>query len=110
MLEVVVVKPNRTLILLFAAASLGVVQAAALTKEELAATLQSVEASDIRESPIAGVLEVAVGSEVAYITEDGRFLMQGELYDLEIIEGFVCPMAVPPHSAEAAGLITFARQ
>ena len=32
----------------------------------------------------------------------------GELYDLEVIVGAACPMAVPPHSAEAANLITFA--
>jgi thiol:disulfide interchange protein DsbC len=57
-------------------------QAAALTKEEIAATLKGVEASDITESPIAGVYQVAVGSNVAYVTDDGRFLMQGELYDL----------------------------
>lgn len=57
--------------------------AAALTKEELAANLQGVDAADISESPIAGVFQVAVGSSVAYVTEDGRYLMQGELYDLQ---------------------------
>lgn len=30
-----------------------------------------------------------------------------ELYDVEIIPGFACPMAVPPSSSEAANLITF---
>ena len=30
----------------------------------------------------------------------------GELYDIEVIEGHIRPMAVPPYSAEAANLIT----
>ena len=31
-----------------------------------------------------------------------------ELFDLEVIPDSVCPMAVPPESAEAANLVTFA--
>ncbi len=31
-----------------------------------------------------------------------------ELYDLAVIRGFVCPMAISPGSAEAAALITHA--
>jgi thiol:disulfide interchange protein DsbC len=58
-------------------------QANALTKEEIAENLKGVDPGDITESPIPGVYQVAVGSNVAYVTEDGRFLIQGELYDLE---------------------------
>ena len=54
-----------------------------LTKAELAATLKGVEASDIAESPIPGVFQVSVGSNVAYVTGDGHYLMEGELYDLK---------------------------
>lgn len=57
-------------------------ESGALTKEELAAELKGVTADDISASPIDGVYEVAVGSSVAYVTVDGRYLMQGELYDL----------------------------
>tara|TARA_B100001750_G_C15389233_1_gene536559 strand:- start:258 stop:989 length:732 start_codon:yes stop_codon:yes gene_type:complete len=53
-----------------------------LTKEELAATLVGLEVSEISESPVSGVYEVAVGSNVAYVTSDGRYLLQGDLYDL----------------------------
>jgi thiol:disulfide interchange protein DsbC len=60
--------------------------ASALTKEELAATLNGVAVDDIIASPIPGVFQVSVGSSVAYVTEDGRYLMQGELYDLESSE------------------------
>ena len=53
-----------------------------LTPEELAAQLPGVEASDIADSAIPGLYEIAVGSNVAYVTTDGRFLLQGDLYDL----------------------------
>ncbi len=60
--------------------------AAELSKEELAATLFGVEASEISNSPVPGIYEVAVGSDVAYITSDGRYLLQGDLYDLSTNE------------------------
>lgn len=53
-----------------------------LTKEELAATLVGVEASEVVDSPVSGMYEVAVGSNVAYVTTNGRYLLQGDLYDL----------------------------
>ena len=56
---------------------------AVVSKEDLAAKLNGVEASDITDSPIPGVYEVAVGSNVAYVTANGRYLMEGELYDLD---------------------------
>lgn len=55
----------------------------AVSKQELAAKLNGVEASDITESPLPGVYQVTVGTQVAYITADGRYLIQGELYDLD---------------------------
>ena len=57
-----------------------------LSKEELAALLVGVEASAIAASPLPGVYEVAVGSDVAYLTADGRYLLQGDLYDLSTNE------------------------
>jgi thiol:disulfide interchange protein DsbC len=61
-------------------------QAQELSKDELAAKLKGVEASDITASPVAGVYEVSVGSNVAYVTDDGRYLLEGELYDLDTSE------------------------
>jgi len=55
----------------------------ALTKEELAATLPGVEAREIYDSPIPGMFEVAVGSNIAYVSEDGRYFIQGDMYDLD---------------------------
>lgn len=53
-----------------------------LSREELAAKLKGVEAGDISDSPLPGVYEVSVGANVAYVTTDGRYLLEGELYDL----------------------------
>jgi len=50
------------------------------------------------------VIDLNLGTCVDWLRIDGSI---GELYDLEVIEGYACPMAVPPHSEEAAGLITF---
>lgn len=55
----------------------------ALTKQQLAEQLRGVEAGDITDSPLQGVYQVKVGPNVAYITKDGRYLLQGELYDLK---------------------------
>lgn len=55
-------------------------------KEDIAAKLNGVSADDITDSPIEGLYQVAVGSNVAYVTADGRYLIQGEVYDLESLE------------------------
>lgn len=57
-----------------------------LSKEQIAAKLNGVEASHVGDSPVQGVYEVAIGSNVAYVTTDGRYLLQGELYDLQTNE------------------------
>jgi thiol:disulfide interchange protein DsbC len=64
----------------FAAA---VAAAQALTKEDLASQLNGVEAKDISDSPVAGIYQVAVGANVAYVTTDGRYIIRGDIYDAE---------------------------
>ena len=64
-------------------AALATLATAQPSKEELAARLSNVSPEDISESPLPGIYQVQVGSRIAYISEDGRFLMQGDLYDLE---------------------------
>ena len=44
------------------------------------------------------------GACVNWFRIDGKI---GEVYDVEILPGAVCPMAVPPMSDEAASLITY---
>ena len=77
---------NRRLAI-FVALPLGFVAAGAfaqaLTKEQLAAKLNGIEASDISESPVPGIYQVAVGASVAYVTNDGRYIIRGDIYDAE---------------------------
>ena len=54
-----------------------------LTKEELASKLNGIEANDISDSPVPGVYQVAVGASVAYVTADGRYIIRGDIYDVE---------------------------
>lgn len=51
------------------------------------------------------VIDLTSGACVDWFRIDGKI---AELYDLEVITNHACPMAVPPNSAEAANLITFA--
>lgn len=60
--------------------------AAELSKEEIAAKLNNVQAGDITDSPLPDLYEVSVGSSVAYVSKDGRYLVQGEVYDLDTTE------------------------
>jgi thiol:disulfide interchange protein DsbC len=53
------------------------------TREQIAAGLRGVDASDLVDSVLDGFYQVTVGSRVAYISTDGRYLFEGELYDLE---------------------------
>ena len=77
---------NRRLAI-FVALPVGFVAAGAsaqtLTKEELASKLNGIEASDISDSPVPGIYQVAVGASVAYVTADGRYIIRGDIYDAE---------------------------
>lgn len=54
-----------------------------LTKEQLATRLNGVEASDITDAPIPGMYQVAIGANVAYVTKDGRYIVRGDIIDIE---------------------------
>jgi len=51
------------------------------------------------------VIDTGKGNCVDWFRIDGEV---GELYDVELVHGFTCPMTVSPVSADAATLITFA--
>ena len=57
-----------------------------LDKDELAAVLPGVAIDHIYDSPISGMYEIAVGTNVAYVSDDGKYLLQGELFDLDSSE------------------------
>jgi len=57
--------------------------AASPTRADIAAKLRGVEASDLLDSAIGGFYEIRSGARVGYISTDGKYLFEGELYDLE---------------------------
>lgn len=54
-----------------------------VSKEEIAAKLNGVSADDIGESPIEGFYQITLDTTIAYVSKDGRYLIQGDLYDLD---------------------------
>lgn len=50
------------------------------------------------------VIDLETGACVDWFRIDGSV---GELYDVELVHGFTCPMTVSPQSSDAATLITF---
>jgi uncharacterized protein (TIGR03032 family) len=61
---------------------------------------------DADSEPWCGVqiIDLTSGTCVDWFRIDGQI---GELYDVGVINGAICPMAVPPMSDEAASLITY---
>lgn len=51
-------------------------------------TLANVEDSriSIAETPVPGMLQIRLGSEIVYMTDDARYLVQGRLFDLDTRE------------------------
>ena len=67
----------------FAALAAAAETVSSLSKDQLAEMLPGVTREQVSDSPIAGVYEIAIGTKVAYVSDDGRYLMQGELFDLD---------------------------
>lgn len=65
------------------ALSSGVVLAEADPRDAIAERLPGVKAEDVHDTPVPGLYEVAVGANVVYLSSEGRYLLQGELVDLE---------------------------
>ena len=52
-------------------------------RQNLTETLPGLSIGDIQPTPAAGLYEVMVGQRIIYVTEDGRYLVQGSLIDLK---------------------------
>lgn len=52
----------------------------------IAARIPGVSPEQVSPAPIAGLYEVRLGPNIAYVTADGRFLVQGEIIDLSTDE------------------------
>jgi thiol:disulfide interchange protein DsbC len=54
----------------------------AAIKKSLAKILPEYEVDSIHETPVPGLFEVLVGSDVIYVSKDGRYMVQGRMVDL----------------------------
>jgi thiol:disulfide interchange protein DsbC len=52
-------------------------------RARIVAKLPGVQASDIAVSPIPGLYEVTMGGLIAYVSADGKYLLSGNVYDLD---------------------------
>jgi len=52
-------------------------------QQALAISMPSVTPTKITESPVAGLFEVIVGSQVVYMSIDARYMIEGDLFDLK---------------------------
>ncbi|MEM7278862.1 MAG: disulfide isomerase DsbC N-terminal domain-containing protein, partial [Pseudomonadota bacterium] len=60
-------------------------QAASLdeVRAEFSEKFPQIKPESIRKGPVDGLLEIRQGTLIAYLTEDGRYLFQGALIDLD---------------------------
>jgi len=52
-------------------------------RARVVAKLPGAEASDVAVSPIPGLYEVTMGGLIAYVSSDGKYLLSGNVYDLD---------------------------
>ncbi|MCI0400498.1 MAG: DsbC family protein [Gammaproteobacteria bacterium] len=52
-------------------------------RKTLKVILPDVEVTSVKPSPVSGLYEVMLGPDVVYITADGRYVLRGDLLDLE---------------------------
>ena len=52
-------------------------------RNRVIAKLPGATASDVATSPIPGVYEVTMGGLIVYVSEDGKYLLSGNVYDLD---------------------------
>jgi thiol:disulfide interchange protein DsbC len=73
-----------TLVLVLAfAGGMAIAAEEADPRARIAELFPEVNTENINPSPIAGILEVRIGPQVAYVSADGRFLIQGDIFDLD---------------------------
>ena len=49
----------------------------------IAAKLPGIDPTSIKAAPIEGVYEVGLGANIAYVSSDARYLLRGDLIDLD---------------------------
>lgn len=58
-------------------------QAAKDPRQTIAAKFPEVRPEQVTATPVPGLYEVRMGAKIAYVSADGRYLMQGEIIDLD---------------------------
>jgi len=51
-------------------------------RAEIASKIPGARPDDLRASPIPGIYELTRGAEIAYVTSDGKYVINGDLYDI----------------------------
>ncbi len=64
---------------------------AATVKAAVAKALPEVKVDSVTASPIAGLYEVMVGTQIIYVTADGRYFVDGRIVDLKTREDLTEP-------------------
>lgn len=83
--------------LILAAAALALTSGAATAGPEqtirkaLEKAVPGIEISSVQPAPISGLYEVMVGSELMYVTSDGRYFVNGHIVDLKTREDLTEP-------------------
>ena len=52
-------------------------------KKRISSVLGQLEVKSVKTTPIPGIREIIVGSDVLYATEDGKHVIQGSIYNIE---------------------------
>lgn len=55
----------------------------AAERREVASRIQGVTAEDLSASPVPGLYQLTIGPQVFYVSTDGRYLLRGDLIDLQ---------------------------
>jgi thiol:disulfide interchange protein DsbC len=66
----------------FAALAVEPVKSTVDPRIELASKIPGTKPEDLRPSPIPGIYELMRGTDIAYVSTDGKFAIAGDLYDL----------------------------
>lgn len=78
---------NRILVPIVSALALAPALASATDYEQVRERLSTLISDDtsisIAESPLPGILQVRLGADIVYITDDARYLLQGRVLDLD---------------------------
>lgn len=67
----------------FAEAAPNAPQAAKDPRQVIAGKFPEVRPEQVNPTPVPGLYEVRIGAKIAYVSADGRYLMQGEIIDLD---------------------------